>query len=125
MRSIIDTIVMILLSYQACLLVGWWGLVPICFISGLFQSWSGSAKYWPGMLAGAVLWGAPAIYHILAGSSSFVHQTAEVLQLSSSWLLVLVTALIGTLIAGLSRKIGVVISSLYNSDGAHTAPSRS
>jgi len=124
MRSIIDSVVIIILSYQACLLLGWWGLVPVCVVSGLLQSWSGSARHWPGMLAGAVLWGGPAIYHMLTGSKAYVQQTAELLQLPSSWLLVIVTALIGTLIAGLSRKIGVLVSSLYVKASTSTPPSR-
>ncbi|MDQ2720748.1 MAG: hypothetical protein M3Z26_13450 [Bacteroidota bacterium] len=101
MKSIITTVLIILLSFGACLYFPWWSIAIVAFIVSALIPQSPWASFFSGFIALFLLWGFMSLWisvnndHILANRVSLL-----IFKIESAFLLILATALIGGLVAG-------------------------
>ena len=101
MKPIITTILIILLSFCACLYFPWWSIAIVAFIVSALIPQRPWTSFLSGFIALFILWGALSLWissnndHILAHRVSLL-----IFKTESAFLLILATALIGGLVAG-------------------------
>ncbi len=101
MKFIISLLLITLLSFTACLYLPWWSIAIVAFIvSGLIPQ-SAGRSFLTAFLALFLLWGGLSFWisnhnqHILAHKVSLL-----IFKINSPYILMLVTALIGGVVAG-------------------------
>lgn len=103
MKFFISLLLTAFLSVVACLYLPWWSIAIVVFLVYAFIPQSSGASFLSAFLALFLLWGVLSLYisiqnhHILADRVSLL-----ILKIESPALLILLTALIGGLIAGLA-----------------------
>jgi hypothetical protein len=101
MKFIIVTLLIAMLSFCSGLFLPWWGFALAAFaVSALIPQRPADA-FLSGFLALFLLWGGLAWFLDAANNSILSKKIAMILPLGgSSWLLILVTALVGALVGG-------------------------
>ena len=106
-----------LMSFVACLYLPWWSIAIVSFLMAIFISQKPLFSFLSGFIGIFILWGVLAFWisakndHILAHKVSLI-----ILKTDSPILLVLVTAIIGAIIAGLAALCGAYLRSLMFKD---------
>ena len=101
MKPAITTILILLLSFCACLYFSWWSIAIVAFIVSALIPQKPLASFLSGFIALLLLWGGLSFWisanndHILAHRVSLL-----IFKTKSTFLLVLVTALIGSMVGG-------------------------
>ena len=113
MKFIVATILTSLLAFAAGLYLPWWSIAIAAFIvSALIHQ-----KPWKSMLSGALglflLWGLLAIWIDSKNQGVLSARISELLPLGgSAFLLILITAFVGALVAGLAALSGAYLKKL-------------
>ncbi|MBS1564339.1 MAG: hypothetical protein JST39_08105 [Bacteroidetes bacterium] len=103
MKLIISILLIALLAFTAGLYLDWWSIAPAAFIVSLCIRQSPGRSFLAGFIALFLLWGGLALAIDNSNDHLLSHRIAQLLRLgSSSFLLVLVTALVGAIVAGLA-----------------------
>ena len=76
----------------------WWAIVPI----GLLAGWFFKPSFGAGFLAGFLLWGVPALVLDRGNDGILSARVGQLFQGLGSWTLILITGLIGGILASLS-----------------------
>ncbi|MDQ6890413.1 MAG: hypothetical protein M3Z56_09090, partial [Bacteroidota bacterium] len=103
MKFIISIILISLLSFAACLYFPWWSIAIVAFIVAALIPQGTGISFLTGFLALFLLWALLSFWisnnndHILAHKVSLL-----ILKIDSPYLLMLATALIGGIVAGLA-----------------------
>jgi len=107
MKFLVSIILIALLSLSACLYLPWWSIAIVAFIVAAAIPQQPFKAFLAGFIALFLLWGALTWFissnndHILAHKISLL-----ILKSDSPGMLVLITALIGALVAGLAALSG-------------------
>ena len=107
MKFIISILLIALLSVAVCLYLPWWGIAIVAFVVPIAIPQKPLPAFLAGFIALFLLWGSLSYYisssneHLLAQKVSLV-----ILKTDSPMMLVLITALIGALVAGLAALAG-------------------
>ncbi len=107
MKFIINTILILLLSFCACLYFPWWSIAIVAFIVSALIPQRPWISFLSGFIALFLLWGGLSFWissnngHILAHRVSLL-----IFKTESTFLLIFVTALIGALVAGFGALTG-------------------
>ncbi len=103
MKFFLSLILIALLSFAACLYLPWWSIAIVAFFVTLFLPQHPGKAFLSGFLSLFLLWGALAFWisynndHNLGQKLSMV-----ILKTSNAYLLILVTALVGAVTAGMA-----------------------
>ena len=103
MRFLLSFLIIALLGYIAGEYLPWWSIAICCFVISAAIRQSPARSFSAGFIALLLLWGGLSLWissqndHILAKKMS-----AIIFKSPNEWILVLVTALIGALVAGFS-----------------------
>ncbi len=114
MKLIVSVILIMLLSYTACLYFPWWSIAIVAFIVAAIIPQNALMSFISGFIALFILWSAVSLWisskngHILAHKISVL-----ILKADSPYLLMLVTALIGALVAGFAALAGSHLRKLF------------
>ncbi len=101
MKFIVSIALTMLLCFCACLFLPWWSIAIVSFLVAAIIAQTPSASFITGFIALFLLWGALSFWistnnnHILAHRVSLL-----IFKMDNPFLLIIVTALIGALIAG-------------------------
>jgi hypothetical protein len=101
MKFTLTTIIILLLSFCACLYFPWWSIAIVAFVVAALIPQKPWVSFLSGFLALFLLWGGLSFWisnsneHILANRVSML-----IFKTESAFLLILATALIGALVAG-------------------------
>lgn len=107
MKFIVAILITALLSFAAGLYLGWWSIAITSFIVGLAIHQHPGKAWLSGFLGLFLLWGGLAWYIDVKNQSILSQRIAQVFPLNgSAVLLILVTALIGALVAGFGALTG-------------------
>jgi len=107
MKFIVSVILISLLAFLAQLFLPWWSLAIAAFIVGLLIHQRSGMAFLAGFTALFLLWGGIALIINIQNQGLFAGKVASLLPLGgSSFLLILVTALIGALVAGMASLSG-------------------
>ncbi len=107
MKFLVSLVLIILLSFVACLYFPWWSIAITAFLVTALIPQSALMSFVTGFCALLLLWGGLSIWissynhHILAHKISLL-----ILKADSPFLLVLITALIGAIVAGFAALAG-------------------
>lgn len=107
MKFFISLIVTALLSFVLCLYLPWWSIAIAAFSVAALIPQKPAKSFWCGFLALFLLWGGLSLWlsinneHILAKKISML-----ILKMDSPYMMVLITAIIGALVAGLAALTG-------------------
>ena len=110
MKFITTLILTALLSFVACLYLPWWSIAIVSFVIAAVIPQHPGKAFIAGFIALFVLWGALSYWisnnneHLLAHKVSLI-----ILKTDSPYSLILVTALIGALVAGLGALSGSLL----------------
>ncbi len=107
MKFLVSIVLIALLSVAACLYLPWWSIAVVSFIVAAVIPQKPVVSFAAGFTALFLLWGSLSWYissnnnHLLAHKVSML-----ILKMDSPMVLVLATALIGALVAGLAALSG-------------------
>jgi hypothetical protein len=106
MRLLVSILLIALFSFIAGMFLPWWSLAIIAFAVGLLVP----QRLWKSFLAGFLgiflLWLVLALWLDLGNEQLLSRKIAELMHLPSSFLLVLITALVGGLTGGFAALSG-------------------
>ncbi len=112
MKPVITTILILFLSFCSCLYFHWWSIAVVAFIVSALIPQRPWISFLSGFIALFLLWACLSFWisynndHILAHRVSLL-----IFKRESTFLLILVTALIGALVAGFGALTGSFIRS--------------
>ena len=116
MKSLTSIVLIILLSFYACLYFPWWSIAIVAFIVSALIPQRPWVSFLSGFIALFLLWVGLSFWistnndHILAHRVSLL-----IFKTESTFLLILVTALIGALVAGFGALTGSFLSAFKKS----------
>jgi hypothetical protein len=103
MKFIVSFILIILLSFAGSLFLPWWIIAVAAFLVAAFIHQRPLKSFLTGFLALFILWGTQALLLDNANEHLLATKVASILPLGGSYIvLILVTAFIGGLVAGMS-----------------------
>ena len=107
MKFIISLLLIALLSVTACLYFPWWSIAVIAFIVSALIPQRPGRSFLTGFLALLLLWGSLSWYISSNNSHLLAHKVSMIiLKTDSPFFLIVVTALIGALVAGFGALSG-------------------
>jgi hypothetical protein len=107
MKFFISFILTVLLSFALCLFLPWWSIaVAACLVAALIPQRPGKA-FITAFIALFLLWGGLSFWMSNSNDHILAHKVSQlILKMDNPVLLVLVTALIGALVAGFAALAG-------------------
>ncbi len=107
MKFLISILLIALLSVAACLYLPWWSIAIVAFIVAAIIPQKPFIAFLAGFIALFLLWGVLSWYISSNNSHLLAHKVSVlILKADNPTLLVLATALIGALVAGLGALSG-------------------
>jgi hypothetical protein len=99
----------LILSLIVSFVLPWWVIVIIAFGGAYFLAKSGAQAFWSGFAALFLVWLIVALFKSVPNDNILATRVAHVLHLPHWILLLLITCLIGGLVAGLSALSGFLL----------------
>src|SRR6476660_8137048 len=116
-KFLVSLILMAALSFAACLYLPWWSIAIVCFVvAALIKQRSGLA-FLCGFLSLFLLWGGLSFWlshnnnHVLAHKVSLL-----ILKTDNPDLLIIITGMIGAVVAGFAAVSGSILRSMIRQD---------
>lgn len=107
MKFLAATVLILLLSFIAGLFLPWWSIAIVAFLIALLIPQSIGKNFLAGFLGVFLLWGILALWIDVKNDSVLSQKIAQLFSLGNAgFLLILVTALIGALVAGFAAMSG-------------------
>lgn len=107
MKFIVSLILTALLSFTACLFLPWWSIALAAFLVAALIPQKPLRSFLAGFLALFLLWGGLSFWLSNANEHILSHKVSMLmLNMDSPYLLMLATAVIGALVAGLAALCG-------------------
>ena len=100
-------LLILVVATAAQLVLPWWIITPICFGLAAWLGRAGGRSFLAGFAGVGLGWAAAAAWFNVQNDGLLAHRVAQLLPLGgSSWLLVLVTAILGGLVGGTAALAG-------------------
>jgi hypothetical protein len=107
MKFLLTTILIILFSFLSCLYFDWWSIAIVAFIIPVLIPQSHLASFISGFIALFFLWGFLSLWISISNGHILAHRVSLLIfKTDSPYLLIIVTALIGALVAGFAALTG-------------------
>ena len=107
MKFFVSLILIALLSFAACLYLPWWSIAIVSFIVALCIPQQPLAAFFSGFTALFLLWLATSFFISNANGHILAHKVSMlILKMDNVFVLILVTAFIGALVAGMGALTG-------------------
>lgn len=115
MKFLLATLLTALLSFIAGIFLPWWSIAIIAFLISLVVRQSMSRSFLAGFAGIFLLWSLVALWIDIKNEHILSRKIAQLFPLGgSSFLLILVTALVGALVAGFAAMSGSSLSFTKN-----------
>ncbi|REL24134.1 hypothetical protein DYD21_19325 [Rhodohalobacter sp. SW132] len=101
-----DFFILLFIFWITTLFLPWYALLIPAILFGAVLFYKSLRAFFTGFLAGATAWGVQVIYIDIMNASILSNRIAEMLGAGSSWLVLLITALIGGLVCGCGTLLG-------------------
>jgi hypothetical protein len=107
MKFIVTLILTALLSFAVCLYLPWWSIAVIAFIIAAAIPQKPGRAFLSGFLALFILWGALSFWINSKNDGVLAHKVSQlIIKADNPYILILVTAIIGALVAGFAALSG-------------------
>ncbi|WP_340105237.1 hypothetical protein [Rhodohalobacter sp. 8-1] len=103
------------------LFLPWWTLLIPAVLLGATLFESSAIAFFTGFISLSAAWAVQALYIDIANESILSGRMAEMLGVGQSWLVILITALIGGLIGGMGTLLGAQIRLLLQPGDARSS----
>jgi hypothetical protein len=114
MKLFLHIALVIALGLVVQLFYPFWGLVVSAFVIGLlYLTPTGPRAFLAGLIGGLILWGGMAYYQQLPNDGQLTQQIADLMEIGNKWILLLGTALLGGILAGLGSMTGHYFRGLW------------
>lgn len=101
MKFPISIILIMLLSFCACLYFPWWSIAIVAFIVAALIPQTPIASFFSGFIALFLLWGILSFWISSNNNDILAHRVSQLIfKTDNAFLLIIVSALIGALVAG-------------------------
>lgn len=101
MKFLVTTILIMLLSFCACLFFPWWSIAIVAFLVSALVPQQPFPAFFSGFIALLILWGALSLYISINNGHILAHRVSIlILKNDQPLLLILLTAVTGALIGG-------------------------
>lgn len=107
MKLILTIILIILFSFIACLFFPWWSIAIVAFIISILIPQRPWIAFLSGFIALFLLWGFLSLWISVQNGNILAHRVSLLIfKTDSPFLLIFITVLIGSLVAGLASLTG-------------------
>jgi hypothetical protein len=107
MKFLANTILIILFSFLACLYFPWWSIAIVAFIIPVLIPQGHLASFISGFVALFLLWGILSLWISISNGNILAHRVSLLIfKADNPYLLVIITALIGAMVAGFAALTG-------------------
>lgn len=114
MKFLASVIITILLSFGACLFLPWWSIAVVAFIVAVFIPQKTWISFISGLVSLFLLWYFLAFWISANNENILAHRVSLlILKSDSPYYLILLTAFIGALVAGLAAVSGSLFRNLF------------
>jgi len=115
MKFIASIILIVLFSFLSCLYFPWWSIAIAAFIIALLIPQKPGISFLSGFLALFLLWGFLSVWISANNDQILAHRVSLLIfKTDSPFLLILVTALIGSLVAGFAALTASYVHEIRN-----------
>ncbi|MFC4261675.1 hypothetical protein ACFOWM_02185 [Ferruginibacter yonginensis] len=110
MKFFISIILVAIGSFAACLILPWWSIAIVAFLIAVFIPQTPSKSFIAGFLGAFLLWAGLSFYISSLNEHLFAHKISMLLiKVDNPFLLIIITGIIGGLVAGLGSLTGSFI----------------
>jgi hypothetical protein len=102
-------LIILILSFISGLFLPWWTVAIVAFLAAVFLGKTNAQSFWSGFGGVAVAWLILALFKSIPNDNLLVKKIAQLFQLPHWILVLLITALIGGLVGGMSALSGVLL----------------
>jgi hypothetical protein len=106
-------IIILILSLIAGFITPWWAVAIIAFVAALYAGKKPAQAFWSGFAAVFVVWTVLALFKSVPNHHILAARVAVLFHLPHWSLLLLITALIGGLVGGLSALSGFLVRRVF------------
>jgi hypothetical protein len=107
MKFLANTILIILFSLLVCLYFPWWSIAIVAFIIPVLIPQGHLASFISGFVALFLLWGILSLWISISNGNILAHRVSLLIfKADNPYLLVIITALIGAMVAGFAALTG-------------------
>ena len=110
MKFLLTTILIILFSFLSCLYFPWWSIAVVAFVISILIQQSHFVSFICGFISLLLLWGLLSLWISVSNGHILAHRVSLLIfKTDSPYLLIVITALIGALVAGFAALTGSFI----------------
>ena len=110
MKFIASILLIVLLSFCACLFFPWWSIAVVAFLVAALIPQAPLVSFITGFIALFLLWGALSFWISINNDHILAHRVSLLIfKVDNPFLLIIVTALIGALVAGFAALTAAYI----------------
>lgn len=114
MKFIVSLILIMLLSFAACLYLPWWSIAVVSFIVAIIIQQTPGMSFVTGFFALFLLWAGLSFWISNSNGHLLAHKVSSLIfKTDSPLLLILVTAIIGAVVAGFAAMTGSFLLKTY------------
>lgn len=116
MKPALSILLIIILSFLSCLYFPWWSIAVVAFVISILIQQSHFVSFICGFISLLWLWGLLSLWISVANGHILAHRVSLLIfKTDSPYLLIVITALIGALVAGFAALTGSFIRVNKNS----------
>ena len=114
MKFVVSLLLIMLLSFIACLYLPWWSIAIMAFIVAATIPQSGLMSFLVGFCGLFILWGGLSLWISSSNDHILAHKTSLLfIKTDSPYLLILLTAIIGALVGGFAAMCGCYFRKVF------------
>lgn len=108
-------LIILILSFVASYFLPWWIVALIAFLAALFIGKTSGQSFWSGFGGVFIVWVVLALIKSIPNDNMLASRVIQLFPLPHNWiLLLLITALIGGLVGGVSALSGILVKKVFN-----------
>jgi hypothetical protein len=108
-------LILLILSFISTYLLPWWAVAIVIFLVTLFMGKTSGRTFLSGFAAVFISWAVLALFKTIPNDNLLAKKVAVLFPLGGNWvLLLLITAIIGGLVGGMSALSGVLLKKAFS-----------
>ena len=108
-------LIILILSLTSGFFLPWWMVAIIAFLATLFLGKTSGISFWSGFGGVFIAWTILALLKTIPNDNMLVKRVTQLFQLPNWILILLISALIGGLVGGMSALSGVLVKKAFKS----------
>ena len=106
-------LIILILSFASGYFLPWWVVAIAAFLAAFFIGKTSGQSFWSGFSAVFIVWTVLALFKSIPNDHVLAKRVAELFTLPNWILLLLITALIGGLVGGMSALSGLLLKKAF------------